>query len=358
MLDKLSALEQRYRVIGEELTQPSVLGDYTKLQELGRERAGLEKVVSLSTRYRQVLRESEDARTLLVEEADSEMRELAQEDLASLEAERTSLEADIQVALLPSDPDDDRNVIVEVRAGTGGEEAALFAAELVRLYTRFAQRTNRQASVLSVNDTGIGGIKEAALEIKGKDAYSRLKFESGVHRVQRVPVTEASGRIHTSTATVAVLPEAEEVDIQINTEDLRIDTYRAGGHGGQNVQKLETAIRITHLPTNLVVTCQDERSQGQNKLKAMTVLRSRLYEMERRRKEEALTSERRSQVGTGERSEKVRTYNYPQNRVTDHRINYSSHNLEAILDGDIDEMIDALVHNEREQRLDAALATS
>ena len=358
MLDKLSAMEQRYRVIGEELTQPSVLGDYTKLQELGRERAGLEKVVSLSTRYRQVLRESEDARTLLAEEADSEMRELAQEDLASLEAERTSLEADIQVALLPSDPDDDRNVIVEVRAGTGGEEAALFAAELVRLYTRFAQRTNRQASVLSVNDTGIGGIKEAAVEIKGKDAYSRLKFESGVHRVQRVPVTEGSGRIHTSTATVAVLPEAEEVDIQINTEDLRIDTYRAGGHGGQNVQKLETAIRITHLPTNLVVTCQDERSQGQNKIKAMTVLRSRLYEMERRRKEEALTSERRSQVGTGERSEKVRTYNYPQNRVTDHRINYSSHNLEAILDGDIDEVIDALVHNEREQRLDAALATS
>ena len=358
MLDKLSAMEQRYRVIGEELTQPSVLGDYTKLQELGRERAGLEKVVSLSTRYRQVLRESEDARTLLAEEADSEMRELAQEDLTSLEAERTSLEADIQVALLPSDPDDDRNVIVEVRAGTGGEEAALFAAELVRLYTRFAQRTNRQASVLSVNDTGIGGIKEAAVEIKGKDAYSRLKFESGVHRVQRVPVTEGSGRIHTSTATVAVLPEAEEVDIQINTEDLRIDTYRAGGHGGQNVQKLETAIRITHLPTNLVVTCQDERSQGQNKLKAMTVLRSRLYEMERRRKEDALTSERRSQVGTGERSEKVRTYNYPQNRVTDHRINYSSHNLEAILDGDIDEMIDALVHNEREQRLDAALATT
>ena len=276
----------------------------------------------------------------------------------SLEAERTRLEADILVALLPADPDDDRNVIVEVRAGTGGDEAALFAAELVRLYTRFAQRTNRQASVLSVNDTGIGGIKEAALEIKGKDAYSRLKFESGVHRVQRVPATEASGRIHTSTATVAVLPEAEEVDIQINTEDLRIDTYRAGGHGGQNVQKLETAIRITHLPTNLVVTCQDERSQGQNKLKAMTVLRSRLYEMERRRKEDALTSERRSQVGTGERSEKVRTYNYPQNRVTDHRINYSSHNLEAILDGDIDEMIDALVHNEREQRLDAALATT
>ena len=356
MLDRLSALEQRYNAIGEEMSQPSALGDYAKLQALGRERVGLEKVVTLSVRYRQVLREAEEARTLLAEETDPEMRALAQEDLTALEAEQSALEADIQVALLPADPDDDRNVIVEVRAGTGGEEAALFAAELVRLYTRYAQRTNRPVSILSVNDTGIGGIKEASVEIKGKDAFSRLKFESGVHRVQRVPVTETSGRIHTSTATVAVLPEAEEVDIQINTEDLRIDTYRAGGHGGQNVQKLETAIRITHLPTGLVVTCQDERSQGQNKIKAMTVLRSRIYEMERRRKEEVLTSERRSQVGTGERSEKVRTYNYPQNRVTDHRINISSHNLEAFLDGDIDDIIDALVLNEREQRLEAALA--
>ena len=356
MLDKLSALEERYHAIGEEMTQPSAVGDYTKLQELGRERAGLERVVSLSTRYRQALREIEDTRALLADEADDELRELAREDLTALETERAALEADIQAALLPADPDDDRNVIVEVRAGAGGEEAALFAAELVRLYTRYAQRTNRQASVLYVNDTGIGGVKEASLEVRGRDAFSRLKFESGVHRVQRVPVTEASGRIHTSTATVAVLPEAEEVDVQINNDDLRIDTFRAGGHGGQNVQKLETAIRITHLPTGLVVTCQDERSQGQNKIKAMTVLRSRLYEMERQRKEDALSSERRSQVGTGERSEKVRTYNYPQNRVTDHRINFSSHNLEGFLDGDIDDLIDALAQDEREQRLEAALA--
>jgi peptide chain release factor 1 len=284
-------------------------------------------------------------------ETDEEMRQLATAEIEELEPQLTKQETDLKSLLVPKDPRDERNVIVEVRAGTGGDEAGLFAAELYRMFLRYAERRNWKVEVLSENETGIGGFKEIIFMIKGKGAYSRLKYESGVHRVQRVPVTESQGRIHTSTVTVAVLAEVEDVDINIPESDIRTDVYRSAGAGGQNVQKNSTAVRITHLPTGIVVACQDERSQLQNKLRAMSILRARLYEIEEQRREQELEATRRSQVGTGERSEKIRTYNYPQSRVTDHRINVSSYNLPAVLDGELDQFIDELSLRNESERL-------
>lgn len=357
MLEKLAGVERRYRELTSDMARPELAGDHLRLQELAKESTSLEGLVGLYHRYKEILKRLDDNRTLLQEEKETDLRTLIREDLESLEIGRDGLESELRIALLPPDPNDDRNVIIEIRAGAGGEEAALFAAELVRVYSRYAQRAGWAAQVMATNSTGLGGIKELSLEVQGKNAYSRLKYESGVHRVQRVPITETNGRIHTSTATVAVLPEAEEVDVQINTDDLKIDTYRAGGHGGQNVQKLETAIRVTHLPSGLVVICQDERSQYQNRVKAMTVLRTRLYELERQRQQDSVSARRRGLVGSGERSEKVRTYNFPQNRVTDHRIGLTLHNLSTLLDGDLSELLDALSAAEQSQKLEEALTT-
>ncbi|HTX52040.1 MAG TPA: peptide chain release factor 1 [Candidatus Baltobacteraceae bacterium] len=353
LLDKLEAVETRHTGIMEKLSDPAVLADPAQYQRFARLHAELLPIVEQYQRLKKLLRELEDARALLQETIDPEMRELAGAELTDLEAQRTALEASLQLLLLPKDPTDDRNIIVEIRAGAGGEEAGLFAAELLRMYTRYAERQRWRIEMLSGNSTGIGGTKEAIFSLEGRGAYSRLKYESGVHRVQRVPATEASGRIHTSTVTVAVLPEAEEVDVAINPNDLRIDVFRSTGPGGQSVNTTDSAVRITHLPTGLVVTCQDEKSQHKNKAKALKVLRARLYDQELRRQKEEIDKNRRSQVGTGERAEKIRTYNFPQNRVTDHRIGLTLHNLGATLEGDLEELLQALSTHDQTERLKA-----
>ncbi len=353
--ERLGGLDERYEALTQRMADPEVAADYEKVQALAKERASLERVVELYRGYKRAARELGEAKTLAGAEADEELAALAREEQAALERRIQGLTDDIQVALLPKDPNDEKSVIVEIRAGAGGDEAGLFAADLFRMYTRYADRRRWRAEVIDKHESGIGSLKEITFEVHGGGAYSRLKHESGVHRVQRVPTTESSGRIHTSTATVAVLPEADEVEVQINQDEIRIDIFHSGGHGGQNVQKVATAVRIVHLPTGVTAICQDERSQLKNKTKAMAVLRARLYDAERRRQDAEITEARRAQVGTADRSEKIRTYNYPQNRITDHRLEVSAHNLPQFMDGDLDDMLDSLVAHDRARQLEAAV---
>jgi len=350
LLAKLDRLEDKLNKLEKALSDPEVLQDQRKLQQIAKEHKDTERLLNLYKNYKKVLKDLEDTRGLL-NSADEEMKLLAEEELEELNRKKEELEKEIQIELLPKDPNDERNVILEIRQGAGGEEAALFAGELFRMYQRYAEKKGWKTEVLSIHPTDRGGIKEVIALIKGEGVYSRLKFESGVHRVQRVPETESSGRIHTSTATVAVLPEAEEVDIEIKPEELKIETFRASGAGGQHVNTTDSAVRVTHLPTGIVVSCQDERSQIQNRAKAMRILRARLKDYYDRINREKIEKERKAQVGTGDRSEKIRTYNFPQTRVTDHRIGYTSHRLHDILDGELDEIIDRLIAEEQERKL-------
>jgi peptide chain release factor 1 len=351
LLDKLVGIEQHYEELNRLLME--VGDDYQRAAELNKERIDLEPIVDRTREYRQVIDHMEEARSLL-DGDDVEMRMLAEAEILDLEPQLERLESEIKNLLLPKDPRDERNVIMEIRAGTGGDEAAIFAADLYRLYSHYAEMQKWKIEVLSTNEIGIGGFKEIIFLVKGKGAYSRLKYESGVHRVQRVPVTESQGRIHTSTATIAVLAEVDDVEINIPESDIRMDVYRSAGAGGQNVQKNATAVRITHLPTGIVVACQDERSQLQNRLRAMSILRARLYEIEEEKQHAEIDENRRSQVGTGERSEKIRTYNYPQSRVTDHRINVSTYNLTGFMTGALlDDFIDELATSDEADRLSA-----
>ncbi len=350
LLEKLAGIEARYEELERPLADPANVSDYEKVAEYAQERSELANIVTTVRKYRSVLDELEQAEALL---DDPDMAELAREEVDRLRGMLPALEDKLRRLLLPKDPRDNKNVIVEIRAGAGGDEAGIFAADLFRMYSRYAEDHGWKVNVVSANETGVGGFKEIIFEVRGKGAYSRLKYESGVHRVQRVPVTESQGRIHTSTATVAVLAEIDDVEIEIDPGDLQIDTYRSAGAGGQNVQKNETAIRVTHLPTGIVVACQDERSQLQNKQRAMAILRAKLYDMEQQRLREKQDSARRNQIGSGDRSEKIRTYNFPQNRVTDHRIGMSSHNLPALLDGKLDDCIDELATREEAARLQA-----
>jgi peptide chain release factor 1 len=352
MLENLQRIERRFDEVTEAMARPDVVTDHVKLAEYARERSDMESMVACYREYKSVLAQIDQARELL-DEDDKGIVELAQAELQELEPRAGALEQELQRMLLPKDPRDERNVIIEIRAGAGGDEAGLFAADLARMYMRYAETHNWKTEILSSNETGIGGYKELVFQVTGKGAFSRFKFESGVHRVQRVPTTEASGRIHTSTATVAVLPEMDEVDVQIDPSDLVIENYGSSGPGGQHMQKNATAVRIIHRPSGLVVECQNQRSQTQNRLQAMAVLRARLYAIEEQKRIDEIGQTRRSQVGHGDRSEKIRTYNYPQNRVTDHRIGVSVYSLEGVLNGNLDTFIDELASAEHAERLES-----
>ena len=351
MLEKLESVKENFKELTDKLTNPEVIANQAEFQRLAKKRSEMESIVNAYDEYTAMLKKLKDAESMVETETDSELKELAELEVSELKPQIEKMEGQLRLLLIPKDEDDQKNTIFEIRAGTGGEEAALFAADLYRMYTRYAEKQGWKCELMSMNDTGLGGIKEVVFSIQGNGVFGKLKFESGVHRVQRVPETEAGGRIHTSAATVAVLPEAEEVDVQIDENDLRVDVFRASGPGGQCVNRTDSAVRITHLPTGLVVSCQDEKSQHKNKAKAIRILRARLFDKVKEEKDSARAENRRNQVGSGDRSERIRTYNFPQQRLTDHRINLTLYKLDEVMEGNLDEIIDALIEADNLRKL-------